>query len=139
MNWKLIFLLSLFGVAMAFATVFGLSRPIELLLWLVIFVVYAIIIAKKVERKYFLHGFLVSVINGVWIGIIHSAMFSTYVANNPEMMESYQKMPQSLSPQVMMLVMGSIVGAVTGVIAGLFALIAAMIMKKPKQESMPAQ
>ena len=139
MNWKLILLLSPFGVAMAFATVFGLPRSIEMLLWLIIFVIYAILIVKNAEGKYFLHGFLVSVVNGVWIGIIHSAFFSTYIANNPGMMESYQKMPQFLSPQVMMLLVGPIVGAVTGVIAGVFSLIAANVMKKSKQQATPSE
>ena len=75
MNWKLIFTLSLFGVAMAIASLFDVTHGIEPFLWLIIFIVYAIVIAKKVGGKYFLHGFLVSFFNGVWIAIIHAAFF----------------------------------------------------------------
>ena len=35
MKWKLIFLLSLFGLAMAFATVFWIPSMIEPVFWLV--------------------------------------------------------------------------------------------------------
>jgi hypothetical protein len=47
MNWKLIFLLSLFGLAMGFATVFVLPTKIEPVFWLVIFVISAYLIAKR--------------------------------------------------------------------------------------------
>ncbi|MBI1804882.1 MAG: hypothetical protein HY033_11705 [Ignavibacteriae bacterium] len=137
MNWKLIFALSLFGVAMAFAAVFGLIQHIEPLLWLVIFIVYAIVIARKTSEKRFLHGFAVSVVNGIWICLIHATFFSTYAANNPEAMAGYAKLPQSISPRMMVLIVGPIIGAVTGLIAGLFAYLAGRWMKKPEQP-MPA-
>ncbi len=135
-KWKLIFSLSLTGIAMAIAGVFGWMGKIEPLIWLVIFVLYAIVIAKRIEDRFFLHGFLVSVINGVWIAIIHSLFFSTYMANNPDMVASYQKFPHSIPPQVMMLIVGPIIGAGTGLVAGLFTYIASAIMKK---RTLPSQ
>ena len=55
MNWKLIVLLSLFGLAMAIATVFVVPSNVEPLLWLVIFVACAWWIARGAPGKYFLH------------------------------------------------------------------------------------
>lgn len=52
-NWKLIFLLSLFGIAMAFASVFGLNGKSEPILWPAIFVVYGILIVRNTNGKYF--------------------------------------------------------------------------------------
>ena len=130
MNWKLLFTLSLFGVAMGIASLFGLTGKLEPVLWLFIFILYAVGIAKRVQSKHFLHGLLVSVFNGLWIGVIHSAFSSTYFENNPDMLEGFQKLPQFVGPQVMMLVMGPLIGAATGVIAGLFTLIAAKMMVK---------
>lgn len=130
MNWKLIFLLSLFGVVMGVASLFGFTRGIEPFLWLLIFVFYAWRIAKNAPGKFFLHGFLVSVLNGIWISIIHAAFFSLYVKNNPEMLESFSKLPPSLSPRLMMLIIGPIVGVLFGVIAGLFALVGAKIVRR---------
>ena len=50
-------------------------------------------------------------------------------------MEGYQKLPQFIGPQSMMLVMGPIIGVATGVIAGLFAVIAGKILKKKQPEA----
>ena len=130
MNWKLIFALSLFGVAMGIASLFGLTRHIEPLLWIVIFVFYAWWIAKHCSGKYFLHGFLVSVLNGVWISLIHAGFFSLYMSNNPEMVAGLQNLPRGVSPRVMMMVVGPIIGILTGVVAGLFAWVAAKLFNR---------
>ena len=50
MNWKLIFGLSLFGLAMAIATVFVIPSKIEPFFWLAIFIICAIVIAKGDHR-----------------------------------------------------------------------------------------
>src|SRR5437867_1789951 len=120
MNWKLIFTLSLLGIIMAVSSLFGLPHNSEPFLWLLIFVIYAVWIVKKADGKYFQYALAVSVINGVWIALIHATFFSTYAANNPEAMEGYKQLPQFVGPQAMMLIMGPIIGAVTGLIAGLF-------------------
>lgn len=130
MNWRLILLLSLFGVAMAVASLFGLTRGIEPLLWLLIFIFYAWCVAKKATGKYFLHGFLASVLNGIWISIVHAAFYSLYIRNNPEMLQSFSKLPPGLSPRLMMLIIGPLVGAFFGVVAGLLAFVAAKILKR---------
>ena len=126
MNWKLIFALSLFGLAMAVASLFGLGM-LEPLLWLVIFIIYAWVIATRASGKYFLHGFLVSVVNSIWITAIHAAFFTTYLKNNPQMV---QGAPAGMNPRVLMIVMGPIVGALFGLVAGLFAFVASKIVRK---------
>ncbi|MFZ1083078.1 MAG: hypothetical protein WAO19_14275 [Candidatus Kryptoniota bacterium] len=130
MNWKLIFLLTLFGIAVAFAGVIGILGEMEFPIWLVIFIVYAAIIVKQTTGKYFLHAFLISIINGVWIGIIHAAFIATYLANNPAMKESYKIMPLRNHPRILMVIMGPIIGAITGLVAGLIVFGAGKLMKK---------
>jgi hypothetical protein len=130
MNWKLIFLLSLFGVAMGLASLFGFTRGIEPFLWLLIFILYAWWIAKHCRRRYFQHGFLVSVLNGIWISIIHASFYSLYIRNNPEMLEGLSRLPPGISPRVLMLIIGPVVGALFGVIAGLFAFVGAKIARR---------
>jgi len=129
MNWRLIFLLSLFGVAMAVASLFGLTRGIEPFLWLVIFILYAWWIAKHCRSKYFLHGFLVSVVNGFWISIIHASFYTLYIRNNPKMLAGLSSLPPGISPRVLILIVGPVVGALFGVIAGLFAFVGAKIAR----------
>lgn len=128
MNWKLIFSLSLFGLAMAVGSLFGLAM-LEPLLWLVIFLIYAWVIAKRAPGKYFLHGFLVSVVNSVWITAIHAAFFSIYAKNNPQFVQSA---PPGINPRLLMIIMGPILGALFGLVAGLFAFIASRILKSDR-------
>jgi hypothetical protein len=129
MNWSLIAKLSLFGLAMAFATVYVIPSRIEPIVWLVIFVVCAWVIARSVERRHFLHGLFVSIVNGVWITTAHVALFHAYITRHPEEAAMAANMP--LSPRVMMLVTGPLIGVVSGVILGLFALVASKFVKRP--------
>jgi hypothetical protein len=126
MNWKLILALSLFGLAMAVGSLFGLGLA-EPILWLVIFIIYALVIAKRAPGKYFLHGFLVSVVNSVWITAIHAGFFSIYAKNNPQFVQST---PPGMNPRLLMIIMGPFFGVLFGLVAGLFAFIASKIVKK---------
>ena len=128
MNWTLVLLLSLFGLVMAFATVFVIPSTVEPLFWLVIFIVCAYIIARRAPGRYFLHGLMVSIVNSVWITAAHVALFDRYVGNHPQEAEMMTKMP--LAPKVMMVVTGPIVGVVSGLILGLFAVIAVRFVRR---------
>ncbi|MGN6532860.1 MAG: hypothetical protein ACTHK0_14055 [Ginsengibacter sp.] len=130
MNWKLIFKLSLFGLAMAFATVYFIPSDIEPFCWLIIFIICAYLIAKNCSSKYFLHGLLVSIVNAVWITAAHIILFDQYISHHAKEAEMMKKMPLPNSPKLMMLITGPVVGIVSGLILGLFAFIAAKIIKR---------
>jgi hypothetical protein len=131
MNWKLIFQLSLFGLAMALATISLIPQNIEPFFWLIVFLVCAYIIAKRCSGKYFLHGFLLSLVNCVWITGFHIIFSTTYLQNHPNMAQMSANMPLSNHPRLMMLLMGPLFGAAFGLVQGLFAFIASKIVKKP--------
>jgi hypothetical protein len=126
MNWKLVFSLSLFGLAMGIATVFVIPANIEPVFWLVIFVACAVLIAKGTATKHFLHGLCVSLVNSVWITAAHLAFFDAYVASHPP--EAAMSASMS-SPRLMMLVMGPVVGLLSGLVLGLFAYVASRFIK----------
>lgn len=130
MNWKLIFGLSLFGLAMAVATVFVIPSNIEPIFWLAIFILCAYFIAKNAGGKYFLHGFVLSLANCVWITAAHVLLFSTYIVNHPAEAAMSQQMPMPEHPRMMMLVMGPVIGIVFGIILGLFCWAASKMVKK---------
>lgn len=130
MNWNLIFKLSLFGLAMAFATVYFIPSNIKPFCWLLIFIICAYLIAKNCSSKYFLHGLLVSLVNAVWITTAHIFLFDQYISNHAKEAEMMKRMPMPDSPKLMMLMTGPVVGIVSGLILGLFAFIAAKIMKR---------
>jgi hypothetical protein len=130
LDWKLIFQLSLFGLAMAVATVFVIPSSIEPFFWLVIFGICAYIIAKKCTGRFFLHGFLVSLMNSVWITGAHILLFNPYIANHPQEAAMMASMPLPDSPRFMMALTGPVVGLVSGLVLGLFAFAAGKIVKR---------
>jgi amino acid permease len=130
MNYRLIFRLSLFGLAMAIATVFWISSNVEPFFWLVIFSICAYTIALKSSRRYFLTGFWVSIANCIWITAAHLIFFQTYITNHPQEADMLSKMPAPDSPRVMMLLMGPVIGILSGLVLGLFAYIASRILQK---------
>ncbi|SRR5260221_6133369 len=132
MNWKIIFQLSIFGLIMAFGTVSLIPEKFEPAFWLLIFIFCAYVIAKVCPGKYFLHGFLVSMVNCVWITAVHIAFRETYVANHLQMASMGTNMPPPLSmhPRLTMAIMGPIFGAIFGIILGTFSFVASKIVKK---------
>jgi hypothetical protein len=130
MNWKLIFGCSLFGLAMAISTAFFLPGKIEMIFWLVIFLIVAYLVAKKAPGKYFLYGFLISLVNSVWVTSAHVLFFKNYMALNPEMWEQVAKMPMPEHPRMMMAITGPFIGVIFGIILGLFCWAASKMVKK---------
>lgn len=126
MNWKLVRLLSLFGLGMGIATVFVVPPTLEPLFWLAIFLACAVIIAKRAPGKYFLHGLSTSLLNSVWITTAHIVFFETYLAGHPQEAAFAAQMG---APRLMMLATGPVVGLVSGLVLGLFAFVASKLVK----------
>ncbi|HMG83314.1 MAG TPA: hypothetical protein VK559_09800 [Ferruginibacter sp.] len=134
MNWSLIFKLSLFGLAMGIATVYFIPSSVEPYCWLAIFIFSAYVIVKNCSANYFLHGFLVSLVNCVWIIAAHVLLFHAYASTHQQEMANMAKMPGTMGqhPRRMMVLVGPIVGVVSGLVLGLFSFIASKIVKKPQ-------
>ena len=131
MNWKLIFLLSLFGLAMGFATVFVIPTRIEPAFWLAIFLISAYAIAKQTAAWHFLHGLLLGLLNSVWITSAHLLFFDRYIIGHAHESALLDSMTWPDSLQGAMAVMGVVIGVVSGVVLGLFALAAGKLVKGP--------
>jgi hypothetical protein len=128
MNVRLIFQLSLFGLAMGVATVYVIPSSVEPLFWLAIFVACAVVIARRAPGRPFLHGFLVSLVNSAWITGAHVLFFESYVARHAAEAAMMSRMP--LPPRLMMLLTGPFVGVVSGLVLGLFAFVASRFLKR---------
>jgi hypothetical protein len=129
LNWRLILLLSLFGLAMAFATVWAIPSKFEPIFWLAIFAACADRIARRAPGRLFLHGFLVSVVNSVWITTVHVLFAGAYLANHAEEAGMLAHGPLPGSPRLMMALTGPVVGVVSGIVLGLLALLASKLVK----------
>src|SRR5437868_499228 len=125
---KLIFQLSLFGLAMAIATVFVIPSNIEPLFWLAIFIVCAYLIAKNAPRLYFVHGFLVSLVNSAWITIAHVLLFDQYIARHAEEARMMARLSFPVSNRMLMALTGPVIGILSGLILGVFSIIAGRIL-----------
>ena len=132
MNWRLILMLSLFGLAMAFATVWVIPSNVEPIFWLAIFLICAFLIARSGVPRPFLHGLLVSIVNSVWITSAHVIFAGAYLAHHPQEANMLKTMPMPDAPRLMMAMTGPVVGIISGLVLGVLALIASKIVKPPK-------
>jgi hypothetical protein len=128
LDTRLILALSMFGLAMGVATVFVIPSSIEPVLWLAIFVVCAYAIARRAPSRFFLHGFLVSIANSVWITGAHIALAGSYLSRHPDEAAMMAKMPLPDSPRLMMLMTGPVIGIVSGLVLGLFSFVAGKVV-----------
>jgi hypothetical protein len=129
-DFRLIVMLSLFGLAMGLATVFVIPSSIEPVFWLAIFVVCAYLVAKRAPGRPFVHGFLVSLVNAVWITGAHVLLCASYLPRHPDEAAMLAKGPMPDAPRLMMLLTGPLVGIVSGLVLGLFSFIASKIVKR---------
>lgn len=127
MNWKLIFRLSLFALAMGLATVFAIPPRIEPLCWLVIICICAYLIARSTRHGQFWHGLMLGLVNCVWVTGAHLIFFDRYVAGHAEEAARIQAAP--LPPKLTMVLIGPVIGLISGIVIGLFAFVAAKFVK----------
>jgi hypothetical protein len=128
MNWPLVFKLSGFGAVMAIATVFVIPSSIEPIFWLAIFLFCAWAIARRVEKRHFLHGLALGVVNSAWVTGAHVAFFDTYIARHPQ--EAAMSANAPMAPRLMMLLTGPVIGVISGLVLGLFAFVASKLVKR---------
>jgi len=128
MNWKVIFGLSLFGLAMAIGTVFAISPKVEPFCWLVTFVICAFVIARQARARPFLHGLLLGIVNSIWVTGAHILFFDRYIAGHAQEAAMLQRMPASLSPRELMAMTGPVVGVISGIVIGVLAWIASRVL-----------
>lgn len=137
MNWRLILALSGFGFAMALATVWLIPSSAEPMFWLGIFAVCAVIIARSMVPKPFLHGLMISIVNSVWITAAHVAFFDAYVARHAQ--EAQMMTGSPIPGRALMAITGPVIGVISGCVLGLFALLASKALRpKPGADVRPS-
>ena len=132
MNWSLVLLLSLFGLAMAVATVFVIPPDIEPAFWLVIFVISAYAIAQAAPEHYLLHGVVVGLANSFWMTAFHVISFQRYLMGHPQEAAMMTSLPLPDSPRLTMTMVGPVIGVVSGLVIGLLAMVAHKLFARPR-------
>lgn len=134
MNLK-IWMLTLFGVLMGLASVFGYTQSNEWLYWLVIAVISGFVIAKVTDRQIFVKSVVVGLFMGIFTGVIQSVLFDKYLENNPQSLDGFKEIPLSLAPQFVVLFTGPFIGIVFGLFIGLIAIIIDKITGKELKDA----
>lgn len=122
MNLK-IWVLTLFGVAMGLLSVYGYTQSYEWVYWLVIALISGAVIAKVTDRLIFVKSVVLGIFMGIFAGIIQSAMFDTYLENNPNSLDGFKDIPMSLEPQYVVLFTAPFIGIAFGLLIGLIAIL----------------
>ncbi len=130
MNWRLILFLSLLGIVLGIASVFGFTSGREWLAWLCIGVYSGWKFARRSREELFLHGFYLGILTGCFSSVIQALFVSAYLANNPRMVEALNALPQGLHPAAVVLIMGPIIGTVSGVLFGVLAVIIGKLVRR---------
>jgi hypothetical protein len=116
---------------MGVLTSFVVTSEVEMYVWIPIMLIIAYFVAKQASGKYFLHGFLTSVLSGFWLLLVHALLWDNFYALNKVSMDAdFAGMPQGFSMKVIMLAVTPFVGAFFGLIQGLLAFLASKIVKK---------
>ena len=131
MNFRLVLALSCFGLLFGIAAVAGVIHAgTELLVWCGVWIVCALVIGARAPGKFFLHGFLVGLLAGVIAPIIQVAMFDSYVAHNPKVVESFKALPPAWSPRIVVLAATPVIGLLYGIVLGGLAWVAGKVMRR---------
>jgi hypothetical protein len=142
MNWKLILSLALINVLLGLLTIFGLLGSTATWIGLLILAVMAVVLGRFAEKKYFMHGFLTGVIGSLVAAVLQFALYDTYVANNPELAQSMDKLQEvfpSFDGSWMTLLFAPLGAAFNGAILGLLAILGGKIFgPKPAPATEPA-
>jgi hypothetical protein len=131
MNWRLIFLLSLLGLAMSLASVSLIPEKYDMMSIGVLLLINAFVLARYLNGRYFVSGIMVSLFNAVYITAVHVIFYDTYIANHPAMVKMGDEGMMHSHSQMSMVMMGPIIGIGIGLVQGFLAWLASKIMKKP--------
>jgi hypothetical protein len=128
MNWKLILVLASLGGMMGVASVLGLTTGLEMYLWIVIAATVAVIVARKVKRRQFLHGFWIGIIGGALSPLVQVVLWSAYIRNNPELAIEFEQVPDGFDPRVFLLAAAPLISALSGIVQGALAWTAGKVL-----------
>lgn len=128
MNWKLLFQMSILGLAMAFGTVSLIPWDVEVYFWIPIFILCAVVIARRCKDRLLFHGVMLILFNAIWYTGVHLLLYPDYIANHPEWLTLIKDSAIQNHPRVAMLVGVPLIGIALGLIQGIMALIASRIL-----------
>jgi uncharacterized membrane protein len=113
-------------------SIFTLAPTTEFFVWIGVTLVSAAVIGKYASGRWFLHGFILAIVNTFWITITQVLFFYTYIATHPEYIQMTQRLPEALAahPKRLILYRSPVIAILSSVILGLFSWIAGRAMNR---------
>jgi hypothetical protein len=139
MRWTIILLMSMVGVLVGVLNIFGVLSGVGWWVWILLWVLMAVVLGKQVPGKYFMHGFLVGILSGVINSLLTYFFYDTYAANSPQFAEAAAKMPPGYDFRAMMLYTLPVNAAIGGVVMGLLTMLAGKIFGTKPEEKKPEE
>jgi hypothetical protein len=135
MNWRLVLLLSLLGIAMTVPAVLGWLTEswMEYGAWAVVAVFTALVLAARGSGN-FRHGFMAGALMGVWQHLLVFLLWDMYIQHNPEFAATLaEDNPfKGIDPRYGMLIAMPVISIMYGLLTGLLAWLAGrMVRGKP--------
>lgn len=117
MDWKVIVILSGLGLIMGLLSVKGFTGKLEPFLWLLFGIAVSLVLSKNIDDRVFFHGLLIGLAWGALNGLTQSVFFDTYITNNPQLQEGFQK-TTFMPARYFVLTTGPVIGLITGLVIG---------------------
>ena len=133
MNWKIVLSLSLLGILVGIANVFGFVVGLEWIVWLIVAVITAFAIEKTCKNLLVTQGFLTGFLQALLQGLVTAISYQTYLSNNLEVLDEISKMPQDIKPEFYIIIASVLIGLLYGLFVGLVV----FIMRKFSKKSPP--
>ncbi len=133
LNWKLLKKLSLLGVVMGIATVWGWVGNYEGLAWFLLAVICALVIGRKVRRQHFPHGLLAGAIASLIAQIFQVIFFPAYLANSLEHTADFNQLPIDFPPRLLLALLAPFIAAASGIVLGVMSWAAARYVFRSPQ------
>jgi hypothetical protein len=131
MNWALILYLSLFGPVIGSLVVLGVfPRGGDRYVWLVVTIVCAVVIARRVPGRHLQHGAVVGFLSGATSTLVQGLFAATLASNNPWIVEEFAEMPEGFDLQFFIMMLVPFIGVASAIILGLLSYLAARITRR---------
>jgi hypothetical protein len=130
LNYRLIFLLSLGGLALAALTLFSVKSSVEQVIWALMFTAYGYPVLKYGRENYFFHGLYAGLLNMLWMALVHTIWLPVYLSHHIGQGPFFVSLAKSPYPRLVVLLMELLKYSFTALVAGFFTYIMANSLKK---------
>ncbi len=123
MNWSIILILALPALVMGVLSLRGYTQGIEVYLWILLALFNILVVLKNQPAHPFMHLLLIGLFWGIINAITQSMNFDLYLANNLRAAASFSKLPPTINPRLIVLIIGPLSGLGAGIAMSAFAFI----------------